>query len=63
MVASELYHEEALSRYTLHDEKQILLQLKTSLWPIGYLGCSKEWDHFQQELMFSKMASRLLDLH
>ena len=33
--------------------------LQAWLWQMGFFGCGKEWYHFQQELMVSKMILKL----
>ena len=41
-------------------EKDHLAIFKPGLWRTGFFGCGKEWYHFQQELMVSKMIVNLL---
>ena len=36
-------------------EEDHLAIFKPSLWQTGFFGCDEEWNHFQQELMMSKM--------
>ena len=40
-------------------EKDRLAIFKPGLWRTGFFGCGKEWYHFQQELMVSKMIVNL----
>ena len=40
-------------------EEDRLAIFKPGLWQMGFFKCSKEWYHFQQELMASKMIVKL----
>ena len=40
-----------------NDKENGLSFIKAGLWRMGFFECSKEWYHFQQELMVSNMPS------
>jgi len=40
-------------------EDDRLAIFKPGLWQTGFLGCSKEWYHFQQQLMVSTTIFKL----
>ena len=41
-------------------EEDRLAIFKPGLRQTGFFGCGKEWHHFQQELMVSKMIVKLI---
>ena len=49
-----------LERWKKLQEEDRLAIFKPGLWRTGFFGCGKEWYHFQQELMVSKMIIKLL---
>ena len=40
-------------------EEDCLAIFKPGLWETGLFRCGEEWNHFQQELMVSKMIVKL----
>ena len=40
-------------------EDNCLAVFKPGLWQMGFVGCGKEWYHFQQQLMVSKTIVKL----
>ena len=55
---AELWRFKAQKVKKLHDKNHLAI-FKPGLWQTGFFRCGKEWYHFQQELMMSKMIVEL----
>ena len=55
---TELWQFKARKEKKLQEEDRLAI-FKPGLWRTGFFGCGKEWNHFQQELMVSKMIVKL----